>query len=203
MPIYLRALALQYYRGVGPKIQKLSPFQEFNFFIGANNAGKSTILDYLRRHLNHEQNPQQDLPLEQYRGEASGNTSAAIGIPYDEFLRNVYTSLGDRARNGLITDNVPKLCELVAESGVIWLRHPFSDARKPTYYLGQPSLASFRAVITDQILYQVWGLITGRSGGALEQAWIPQTLNSFLEAQSSSLRFPDVKLIPAIQGYWA
>jgi AAA15 family ATPase/GTPase len=51
MPIYLHAFALQYYRGIGPNIQRLSPFREFNFFIGANNAGKSTILDFLSKYL--------------------------------------------------------------------------------------------------------------------------------------------------------
>jgi predicted ATPase len=46
MPVYLQALALQNYRGIGP-IQKLPEFRDFNFFIGANNAGKSTISRHL------------------------------------------------------------------------------------------------------------------------------------------------------------
>src|SRR4051794_4323104 len=51
MPIYLHGLALQNYRGIGPELQRLGPFKEFNFFIGANNAGKSTVLNFISRHL--------------------------------------------------------------------------------------------------------------------------------------------------------
>ena len=40
MPIYLHGLALQFYRGIGPDLQKLAPFKDFNFFIGANNSGQ-------------------------------------------------------------------------------------------------------------------------------------------------------------------
>src|ERR1700741_157456 len=119
MPIYLHALALRYYRGIGPKTQRLRSFQGFNFFIGANNTGKSTILDYLRRYLNHERNPQQMRPLEQYRGEVTGNTSAAVGIPLDVFLTNVNTSLGSRAQEPFISSAIPKIVELIAEDDII------------------------------------------------------------------------------------
>jgi AAA15 family ATPase/GTPase len=51
MSKYLHGIYLQYYRGIGPEAQFLTDFQDFNFFIGANNAGKSTILDFIRKYL--------------------------------------------------------------------------------------------------------------------------------------------------------
>jgi predicted ATPase len=51
MPSFLHALALRHYRGIGSEIQNLVAFKEFNFLIGANNAGKSTILNFLHKHL--------------------------------------------------------------------------------------------------------------------------------------------------------
>jgi predicted ATPase len=47
VPIFLNGLALRNYRGIGSTMLRLAPFREFNFFIGANNAGKSTILDFM------------------------------------------------------------------------------------------------------------------------------------------------------------
>src|SRR5580693_7806502 len=110
MPVYLHALALKHYRGIGPEIQKLRSFQEFNFFIGANNSGESTILDYLRRHLNHAKNPTQYAELEIYRGQKSGNPVIAIGIPESVFLRNFYDAIGAKAQDALITEYIPKIC---------------------------------------------------------------------------------------------
>jgi AAA15 family ATPase/GTPase len=51
MAIFLDGLGLRNYRGIGPSGTRLGPFTDFNFFIGANNAGKSTVLSFLHRHL--------------------------------------------------------------------------------------------------------------------------------------------------------
>jgi recombinational DNA repair ATPase RecF len=149
MPIFLHALALRHYRGIGPNIQKLHSFREFNFFIGANNAGKSTILAYLWRHLNHDRRPQQLLPIEQYRGQVTGNTIAAVGIPISIFLDNIYTAIGETRKNRLDPDTVRRICELVAEDNIIWITHPVSDLRHLSYLAARPSVSAFRAVVTS------------------------------------------------------
>ena len=51
MAIYLKALGLQNYRGIGPEWVLMHNFKDFNFFIGANNSGKSTVLNFISRHL--------------------------------------------------------------------------------------------------------------------------------------------------------
>ena len=51
MQTYLEGLAIQFYRGIGPNTQYIAPFSEMNFFIGANNAGKSIVLNFLTSHL--------------------------------------------------------------------------------------------------------------------------------------------------------
>lgn len=186
MPIFLHALALQHYRGIGPEIQKLRSFQEFNFFIGANNTGKSTILDYLRRHLNHHNDPQQPRPIEQYRGQITGNTAAAVGIPIRLFLENVERSIGDRIQNRLGPDDISKICKLVAEENVIWINHPLSDLRPPAYFSGRPSVSAFRSVMTDQELAHVWEAITGYGGGGMEQHWIARSDVILVSASNTS-----------------
>jgi len=44
MTIHLNGLALKNFRGIGPEWVIMSGFSKFNFFIGPNNAGKSTVL---------------------------------------------------------------------------------------------------------------------------------------------------------------
>ena len=48
--IILKGLALSNYRGLGNTIQKMAPFDRFNFFVGENNAGKSIILNFISEH---------------------------------------------------------------------------------------------------------------------------------------------------------
>lgn len=48
--IYLNGLALAHYKGIGSDIQYIGPFQRFNFFIGENNSGKSTALEFLHKY---------------------------------------------------------------------------------------------------------------------------------------------------------
>ncbi len=44
MPVYLHSLGLKNYRGIGPDWELMPDFKDFNFFVGANNTGKSTVL---------------------------------------------------------------------------------------------------------------------------------------------------------------
>ena len=92
MAIFLRALALQSYRGIGTEMQKMTAFQDFNFFIGANNAGKSSVLDFLSRHLVPSARSDQSsgglTALEQHAGGTLGPPLMAFGVPLEEFYRN-------------------------------------------------------------------------------------------------------------------
>ncbi len=51
MNVFLKSLQIRNYRGIGGKAQKMPSFKTFNFFIGANNAGKSTVLNFLSKYL--------------------------------------------------------------------------------------------------------------------------------------------------------
>ena len=51
MTIHLNGLALKNFRGIGPEWAIMSGFSKFNFFIGPNNSGKSTVLNFISRFL--------------------------------------------------------------------------------------------------------------------------------------------------------
>ncbi|MFJ4374494.1 AAA family ATPase [Pseudomonas japonica] len=50
--IYLPGLALAHYKGFGPDLQFMGPFKVINFFVGTNNSGKSSILEFISNHSN-------------------------------------------------------------------------------------------------------------------------------------------------------
>lgn len=47
----LHGLALKNFRGIGPEFNYMAPFGRMNFFIGPNNAGKSTVLAFVAKYL--------------------------------------------------------------------------------------------------------------------------------------------------------
>ena len=51
MTVFLDGIAAQFYRGIGSEVQFIGPFSRVNFFIGANNAGKSIVLSLIADQL--------------------------------------------------------------------------------------------------------------------------------------------------------
>jgi predicted ATPase len=192
MPIFLHGLALQNYRGIGGEIQKLAPFREFNFFIGANNAGKSTVLDFLSTFLVPDKNGTRPVPggLQRFTGPGGGPPLAALGIPAKLFADAA--QLDDTAHRRVVEN----LSNVLANQGFVWLKIPFGKG--PLEYLHRPTAQDIQeGKISTQQINSLWRFLTGQSGGGINQHWIPETLSKLLAVQH--LQFPRVQLIPAIR----
>jgi hypothetical protein len=100
MPIFLNRLAIQFFRGIGKDIQKLDPFKGFNFFVGANNVGKSTVLDCLHRYA--KQIGPQLIPSDIHRGASTGEFTLGFPIPKTEFIKRVSDQIKRGEFNPLI-----------------------------------------------------------------------------------------------------
>jgi predicted ATPase len=199
MPVFLHGLALRFYKGIGPKLQKLGPFREFNFFIGANNAGKSTILEFLSKHLNSDEHqPAKIPPLEQYRGEKTGSALAAIGIPVEIFAEPILERIRDRGNMQVNTKVVLAICRLMAEDEIIWIRIPLENFRPTVFFKDAPDADQAVSRIGGNNLNSIWHLLTGRVRGTPGD-WISETLDIFLKLQNSTLLLPTVRLIPALR----
>ncbi len=93
MAVFLQALSLTNYGGIGPVTQRMYPFRGFNFFIGANNVGKSTVLNFLSKHLaglmfdRHDARQRPALgELEKFSRGVKGHTTMEIGVPVSDFF---------------------------------------------------------------------------------------------------------------------
>ena len=82
MAIFLDGIAVQFYRGIGPETQYIAPFSRVNFFIGANNAGKSILLNLMAHKLAQfvsGGSPKQPEGPDAYRGGTTGQFLMAVG----------------------------------------------------------------------------------------------------------------------------
>lgn len=199
MAIFLKGLELEFYRGIGSDRQRMFPFKDFNFFIGANNAGKSTVLNFIAERFSAEETGRTARPLNPldiHRGEISGNLSFAIGIPVDEFKSRVNQDLPYHPR-GDIREYTNAIVDAISDDGAVWLTP--SDSRTSQ----APGLAKKRnpedlARIIDESVWQVvWNRLTGQGRGGLLQHWIPETVRAMLAKQVTTT--PSVKIIPALR----
>lgn len=194
MPIYLHGLGLRNFRGIGPDLQKLFPFKEFNFFIGTNNAGKSTVLDFLRKYLpvKGASNQKHVLnPLDYFiGGQDSVAPAALLAIPVRTF-QDACTNLPAQ-----FTTLRNRMCEAISKNGAVWLQMPVE--KKGNLTLETPPTQQFfqAARIHSHEIHQFWATAHRSSGGNIENS-ISVLVADFISAQSTT--FPSVQLIPAIR----
>ena len=199
MSTFLRGLALQNYRGIGPKVQRLSGFKKFNILIGANNAGKSSVLNFISKFLPlrsaNTGKPKSATPdpLERYAGGTVGPVVMQIGIPIDIFVPAIM-KLGDRV--AAFEPTIRKICDAISIDGYVWLRaeEPFGKDYELVCELDKDQL---HGLLTNNGWRSLWSAITAHQGGGLDEHWIPMTLARFASEQDAAL--PQTKLIPAIR----
>jgi predicted ATP-dependent endonuclease of OLD family len=85
MPTYLEGLAIQFYRGIGSKTQYIAPFSDMNFFVGANNAGKSIVLNLLTEHPLDSGGGILRAKSDTYRGAKEGDFQSFIAVTEQTF----------------------------------------------------------------------------------------------------------------------
>lgn len=197
MPVFLEALAVQYFRGIGPETAELVPFKQFNFFVGANNSGKSTVLDLIHRYVSTGRQDRKPEKLDAYTGAKTGSFYFAIGLTEASFkattirrLREVHRSNGGHGVPNEFEAYVAKICHAIAPKGVVWLQLKngkiITDSIRYSMDALKPALEEFE-------WERLWHFVTRGRGGGLGH-WIPETLGSLLE--NLIIPLPEVRFIP-------
>lgn len=197
MSVFMHALALRNYRGIGSDWQRMPNFKKFNFFIGPNNAGKSTVLNFISKYIpiRHPQLTQTTVeidPLERHAGGTNGAIEMAVGVP----KALVKAALGQFRAQQNIAVYLEKVIEALTFDGLIWLGGPvpYTNALVPMF---QPKVSELANVLPSHEWQILWNLTTNRQGGGLEQHWIPETVDQITRAASTA--FPPTRIIPAIR----
>ncbi|OAN78224.1 hypothetical protein A8B82_10815 [Sulfitobacter sp. EhC04] len=200
MPVFLDGIAAQFYRGIGNEVQYIAPFSRMNFFIGANNAGKSIVLNLLASHLRTVADgdmPTKLIGPEEYRGQQSGKFFVALGMnleqSFSKFVSEHEDKLTQRLRHSQRTaqEHIYTIFEKLGHLDHIWVA-PFGRKHD---WSPHPNVNSKDAESWDIEWQQVWTRITGSVNGNFSGHWYPQTIDRVLRSCVPTL--PKIHLIPA------
>ncbi len=199
--VFLEALAVQYYRGIGHEVQKIGPFSEMNFFVGANNAGKSIILNFIHERLPFGGESKRQVldsgSPEVYRGQHEGSFWAAVGVSADSYRENIESKLGTVSNwDHQLDSAIKKIAEELVESGLVWIREAIRRryGSEPQWAF-QPEMSAMGQLLEPHLWSRIWEKLTQKGLGDLAQHWVPETLDWLLGCVRTS--YPPCKLIPA------
>ena len=197
MTIHLNGLALKNFRGIGSEWVIMSGFSKFNFFIGPNNAGKSTVLNFVTRFLSAESPVNvKPHPLDHHETNVQTVIEYAITEPASELpgrLRaqkndSIIDPQGDRIR-----EEVGE--RLILTDGFIFpvFTVPYSETGD---FILQDGLA-WNTMFRPQQWSSVNAVISASGGGASVREWTDQARR--LLSRAYPPRKFSVKLIHAIR----
>lgn len=143
--IYLPGLALASYKGFGPDVQFMGPFKAINFFVGANNSGKSSILEFIdshaRVHLSTSSFQTPEMGNLDYNVDRPGEKlSAGICMHKQDIRREILERSPNLQGPRLAATGLFDWLDFIAdEQGLVWInkrierliRHPLWDSRTP------------------------------------------------------------------------
>jgi predicted ATPase len=194
---FLHGLALANYRGIGPDLQKIGPFQDINFFIGPNNAGKSTVLNFLASHLG--SNNQSHKKWERQ----FGGTDVHIGNSADKVVFGIAAlTQGSTAISHLepgLRYELQRVIEYFQDHELLWL---FPNFGSKELTLERSKINTVSESVTGVAWRSIWSVLTNHEQNYShpedrQTNWIPQSIEklaSFFEYQ-----LPAIKIIPAIR----
>ncbi|MBO9642390.1 MAG: ATP-binding protein [Pseudacidovorax sp.] len=200
---FIEGLALANYRGVGGETQFIGPFGKINFFIGANNSGKSTVLHCLSSYFS-----------EQFK--AVGKTASIHSIDKNVFNNTAEVIIGvgidpEKIKNGFLFGFPPHaenerisaerytdwFIKHITHSGLCWFRpvqgEKLLQAVPPFKFGSSNDLAE---VLNHQQVRDLWSAATNRTGGGRD-AWVNEL--DVKIRQAIKIEAPRVRLVPAIR----
>lgn len=199
MPVFVEGLSIEFYRGIGAERQFMPQFHDFNFFIGANNSGKSTILNFIhdyapfignKRSVNNRYSQ-----LDEHRGAKTGPMKFAISI--------TKTSLMSKSKHkvdidGAFDDRLRQILDIISNNteDKLWIKNT-NDIYNRWIFDYNIDYSLLQSEIEGSVWNRIWNRFTGSSGGALKQHWIPETIEVLQNRISKN--FPRAYLIPAIR----
>ncbi len=199
MTVFLEGVAAQFYRGIGAETQYIAPFGTMNFFIGANNAGKSIVLNLIADHVADAaagNPPKLKDAVEAFKGSTAGPFVLALGNQDIKVAAKIVASKrgegfrSQRYQSQNLKYALEKVVANLAQDCVVWRCQ--NSNRDPEIF---PPVDPAKSSEWTGEWYNLWSMLTNQSGGSALQHWIPETIQTI--AQHLSLSFPKIHLIPA------
>ncbi|WP_273785569.1 ATP-dependent nuclease [Brucella intermedia] len=197
MPVYLEGVGISNYKGIGAAEQLIAPFKEFNFFIGENNSGKSTILSFLKDHIKRSEG---NLNLtDRHRGATSGDFASKIALSTNDILKNCIDAISRNQNSSSVAHLAERLIRFTSDqSGLTWFNilYPLTSTFRIEIVKTSAS-GVIETALNEREWHLLWSRLRNSTGGDLSSIWIPDVLSWIANCQSPII--PDVKFIPAIR----
>lgn len=201
MSVFLDGIAAQFYRGIGAEVQFICPLSRMNFFIGANNSGKSIVLGLLAEQLKQVKSGKSVKPLdgpEVHRARETGQFLMAIGCKAETVLQRMIQKQEGRhfhARHGgypppTFQSQADALLKKLGVLDHIW-SVPKGHQPSEIYPPVDPEKA--KSWISEW--QEVWQALYPGVGGGGYSVWIPETLKAVIQYVTPPL--PEIHLVPA------
>lgn len=192
---YIDGIALKNFRGIGRDFQFAEPLTEFNFFIGENNSGKSTFLEFIARYLSRI-GSQEKLNLDTLnnldRHIGGGQIECMTGLLKERFFSSLRSS--DLGLDENQIKSIESIVEAISYRDQVWLHWVEPFDRSQLYVpISNDVLATIFPNASDW--QRLWSRLTGSGGGGLHQHWIPGILEWISRRLPGS--FVNAKIIPA------
>ncbi|MGO1072109.1 ATP-dependent nuclease [Lysobacter sp. CA199] len=188
--VFLDGLSLENFRAIGER-KFIGPFQQMNFFIGPNNSGKSTVLQFIANYLHGSDRndtwKRKFTPDDVRIGKSDAAVRFAFGVSSKDFVTHTLSLTRNNYK-----DEVEKLhASLVKNNDLLWLE-PDQQGRMPKFLYDPSDLD----VLSADQWQNLWQVVTGGRGGNMPN-W---TIGVFQQIiQSIVQSYPKVQLIPAIR----
>lgn len=198
--VYLHGVALANFRGFGEDITYIAPFQRFNFFIGANNAGKSSILHFIAKYLlSHVSDEMTSValgltkldPLEHNIARAKAPVIMGMGIPMEPMLAALTEKYPDENQKEVIR----VILESLESQGQLW----FTRGKKEGNLQPLPNHSMPR--VEDLEGRGLWNTALRMTRQAVQNTHDPAKLYSLLNDILRSIRLPlpGIVFIPTLR----
>lgn len=199
MGVYLKGIAISSFRGIGVE-QKIGPFDRFNFFAGANNSGKSTVLDFIQLQFGGDPNDRKFSTNYNGTKQHTGTVVSERTFSILETIDGIQEKLKKRSEGKTFSLNFSPtdlLEKITSKHSELWFN----------YQTGSQATFIFFSLLDKSKVVNlaerghwniVWKHMTSHSGGGdLNSTWVPETLQSFDSLFSADM--PQSHLIPAIR----
>ncbi|MGS1047438.1 ATP-dependent nuclease [Burkholderia glumae] len=202
-PIFLHGMKLRGFRGFGANEQTFAPFKSFNFFIGANNSGKSAVLAAIEKYLPPPSMTQEafipslpqktEIPRLDFHAKRTG-FQISMAIPVNVFIEKAEDAVA-KDRVSYIHPLLKKIADAASSDGFVWAlaSSPFNGPSRLTALDDD----SVKRALGDQEWYVLWQAFAPRYTGGSTDSHIRDCLQIMRDRQS--LYLPKVCLIPGIR----
>jgi len=192
VPVYLHGVAAKNFRGIDDVWQGAAGLERFSFFIGANNSGKSTILDLVNRYLPMQARcVKHPHSLDRHCGAKAGELRVRIGVRKDH-IRSAIEKIPAVSGDPYNARIMEQALDWLADGEVVWLENvpPYESKN---IVGGRPNYDELSQFIDYYDLQRIWVHVVGGTGGGAQQ-WAIHIVEFIINLIDTSL--PPVHLIP-------